>query len=485
MLTTATDYPNSYDLTMSSAEFLPAYPLTALAPADYNPRFLSEEKFLMLQESLRKFGVIKPIIINGGNGILTAGHQRTRAMKAIGMTHCPAIRLQDINRTDEIRFNLYHNSVETNKSEVHLDLEGSELEPETYAYISPENIHFERNANAQVVKGMSGLIRRYGAWGSVVCSEDGRIVLNSDYAVACCQLRTPILVYMIPREQEAEMLRYLSVEYGEYHYEALGVKSYNQLHCQMHRLQGKKSRLITSTLYERQIIPTLLKDERTIDFGAGRCAYANMLANQGYHILPYEPHFQCKGALNVREVVNQINRLEVDIRRNGLFDVVVLDSVLNSVVNSYFEHAVLTTCNALLKSNGRIYIGTRNIKFTERVANFLKNNAKARDIQFLDKENFGATYRSGVWTMQHFHSHESLRKLLEEYFYKVEMRGTENDSQIYAVASCPRPLSTEKIVEAVNAEFNMEYPGNYHHNRHDKLVITLMEEVKKKHQKTS
>lgn len=459
---------------MSQSEFIPSYPLAELRPADYNPRKLDDDKFQLLQESLRKFGVIKPVIINGGNGILTAGHQRTRAMKAIGLTHCPAIRLQGITRTDEIRFNLYHNSIETGKSEVTLDLSGSELEPGTYAYLDHTAISYPRNANAIVVNGMSGLILRYGAWGSAVCSEDGRVLLNSDYAVACHQLRTPLLVYMIPREDEEEMMKYLSIEYGVYCYDVLGVKSYNQLHCQMHRLQGKKARKITSTLYETEVIPTLRKEERTVDFGAGRCAYADMLAGQGYAILPYEPHYQTKGALNVREVVSQINRLHVDISHNGLYDVVVLDSVLNSVVNSYFEHAVLTACNALLGNKGRIHIGTRSYAFTERLKTFKKNNTKSRDLQFLDKDNFGATYRSGVWTMQHFHTHESLRKLLLQYFEQVEIHGGEGEPQIYAVASIPRKLPRAKVEEAVNVEFNMEYPGDYRHNRHEPLVKALL-----------
>ena len=456
------------------AEFIPAYPISELSPADYNPRQLAQEKFTLLQESLRKFGVIKPVIINGKNGILTAGHQRTRAMKAIGLEYCPAIRLQGITRTDEIRFNLFHNSVETNKTPVMLDLDGSAPEPETYSYIEPERIHFKRNANALIINGMSGLILRYGGWGSIVCAEDGRVLLNSDYAVACKQLRIPCLCYMIPAEDEAEMLRYLSIDYGVYYYDALGVKSYNQLHCQMHRLQGTKSRRITSTLYENYVIPTLLKDERTVDFGAGRCAYADMLPRQGYRLLAYEPHFQCKGTLNVREVVAQIGKLCLDLQQHGLFDVVVLDSVLNSVVNTRFEHAVLTTCNALLKRGGRIYIGTRSLYFTEHLKTFKTYNGHGRDIQFLDKDNFGATYRSGVWTMQHFHTHESLRTLLEEYFGRVELRGSEGEPQLYAIAAEPRVLPRRKVLDALNIEFNMEYPGNYRHNRHGKLVETLM-----------
>ena len=242
--------------------------------------------------------------------------------------------MQGITRTDEIRFNLFHNSIETNKTPVSFNLDDCEIEPETYCYLEHERIQFKRNANALIINGMSGLIMRYGGWGSVVCDEEGRVLLNSDYAVACKQLRVPCLVYMIPREQEEEMMRYLSIDYGQYYYDALGVKSYNQLHCQMHRLQGKKSRLITSSLYENYVLPTLQKNERTVDFGAGRCAYANMLMKQGYKMLAYEPHFQQKGTLNIREVVRMIKVLREDIRKHGLMDVVVLDSVLNSVVNA-------------------------------------------------------------------------------------------------------------------------------------------------------
>lgn len=457
------------------AEFIASYPLSDLIPADYNPRKLDEHKFILLQESLRRLGVIKPVIINGENGILTAGHQRTRAMKAIGLTHCPAIRLQGITRTDEIRFNLFHNSVETNKTDVRLELGDIAMEPGTYAYVPPEAILFERNGNALIVNGMSTLILRYGGWGSIVCSEDGRVLLNSDYAVACQQLRFHCLCYMIARQDEEEMVRYLSIDYGQYYYEALGIKSYNQLHCQMHRLQGRKSRRITSTLYENYVMPTLKKTERAVDFGAGRCAYADMLAGQGYQLLVYEPHYQEKGVLNIRAVVQQIQRLNRDIRRNGLFDAVILDSVLNSVVNTQFEHAVLITCNALMKQEGRLYVGTRSLTFSERLKTFRTYNGHCRDIQFLDKDNFGATYRRGVWTMQHFHTHESLKELLLQYFGKVELKGSELDAQLYAIATHPRKLPRVKVEEAVNVEFNMEYPGNYRHGKHGELVEAMMQ----------
>lgn len=456
-------------------EFIEHFPLEELKPADYNPRKLDEDKFLLLQESLRRFGIIKPVIVNGDNGILTAGHQRSRAMKAIGMTHCPAIRIKGITRSDEINFNLLHNSIETNKTPVRVDVKSTAQVPDSYQFIPHSAVSYERNKNALIIKNLGDLITRYGEWGSIVCSEDGRVLLNSDYAVASQQNRCGMICYMLPKEREREMMRYLGYDYGQYFYDALGVKSYNQLHCQMNRLQGKKKRKITSTLYENYVIPELNKKAKTLDFGAGHCAYVKLLASEGYDICAYEPHFQVSRKLNVREVVRQINHITRKIKKDGLFDTVILDSVLNSVINSYHEHAVMTTCNALLRKGGTIYIGTRNLGFQEHLNNSKIFTTEIRGIEFLDKKNFTATFRSGVWTMQHFHSKKTLEALLRQYFAKVQVTGERSGSQIYAVASEPLPLPREQVAKALTTEFNMEYPNGYKHNRHEEIVSTLMD----------
>lgn len=151
-------------------EFIERYPIAALTPADYNPRKLAEDKFLKLQESIRRFGVIKPVIVNGDNGILTAGHQRTRAMIALGMTHCPAVRINGITQVDEIRFNLFHNSVETNKSKARVC---GNLSAGQYHIVQPDHLSYEKNDNATIVFEMGRLIMKYGEWGSIVCNTRG------------------------------------------------------------------------------------------------------------------------------------------------------------------------------------------------------------------------------------------------------------------------------------------------------------------------
>ncbi|MGL5904407.1 MAG: ParB N-terminal domain-containing protein, partial [Cetobacterium sp.] len=388
-------------------EFIKSIDISQLSPADYNPRKINDKSFELLQESLRKFGVLKPVIVNGDKNILTAGHQRTKAMKAIGLKTCPAIRIKNVSIQDEIRFNLFHNSIETNKTNVTIK-EAQYIKLEEFTFIDCMHVDFKENKNPTIVKEISRLISKYGEWGSVVIDEDGNIIQNSDYAIACKLLNKNVLVYKLSSEKVNEFLSYMSVDYGEYNYEALGIKAYNQHNCQMNRLRGgiKDNK---SSLYEGYVLKNISKENRGVDFGAGQCDYAYKLSKLGYKLFPYEPHFKFKGqeAIDIREIVKMILKLEIDIKQNGLYDYVVLDSVINSITSNDFEKYVLTTCNALLKENGQLYIGTRN---KDQIDSVLKNSRcieKERSIEFLDKDNFSATFRKGVWTLQKFHTKES------------------------------------------------------------------------------
>ena len=46
-------------------EFIKSIDISQLSPADYNPRKINDKSFELLQESLKKFGVLKPVIVNG------------------------------------------------------------------------------------------------------------------------------------------------------------------------------------------------------------------------------------------------------------------------------------------------------------------------------------------------------------------------------------------------------------------------------------
>ena len=453
-------------------EFLKAIDISSLYPADYNPRKINEKSFILLQESLKKFGIIKPVIVNGDKNILTAGHQRTKAMKSIGLKSCPAIRIKNVSIQDEIRFNLFHNSIETNKSAVAVN-DPDLITLENFIFVDPSKINYKENKNPTIVKEISILIAKYGEWGSVIINEDGDIIQNSDYAIACKLLNKKLLVYKLSNDKVKEFLKYMNVDYGEYNYESLGIKAYNQHNCQMNRLRGglKENK---SSLYEGHVLKEISKEKRGVDFGAGQCDYVNKLTTLGYSLLPYEPHFKFKAqeAIDIKEVIKMIIKLELDIKQNGLYDYVVLDSVLNSITTNNFEKLVLTTCNSLLKSDGTLYIGTRNKDKINSVLNNTRCIGKKRLIEFLDKDDFSATFRNGVWTLQKFHTKETLKNLCLNFFEEVKVSG--NTSQIYAICRKPKKLSQTAYEEALNIEFNMIYPNGYKHNKHLNLVKEIL-----------
>jgi ParB family chromosome partitioning protein len=208
-----------------------------------------------------------------------------------------------------------------------------------------------------------------------------------------------------------------------------------------------------------------------------------MLQKKNYKAFAYEPHPKVGNdhVLDITKVVGFIKGLEIDVAQNGLYDYVVLDSVINSVTSAEFEDYVLTVCNGMLKKDGTFFIGTRSIDKIEKTERSKSAVAKKRYVEFLDENNFSATFRNGVWTMQKFHSVETLRNTLLKYFAKVEMvRVSSQSSMHYAVCQEPKQFEIGRYQEALNVEFNMEYPNKYRHNKHEKLVSLLIDNLSKR-----
>lgn len=453
-------------------EFIKDYDINKLKPADYNPRKIDPQAFEKLKESIRTFGVCKAVIVNR-NGILVAGHQRTKAMKAVGVKTVPVFLLdKQVAVHDEIRFNLMHNSIETETTKTRI--KGANALPYGFSIVSPEQIENLQKGKGIVIKEIGNLMAKYGDWGSIVIDDNGAVIHNSDYAFCCKLLSRDVVVYKMDNDTAKRFLEYMNIDYGSYNYEALGIKPYVQTHCQMNR----NGETIRSTLYENYVLKDVTKDKRMVDFGAGKMMYAKMLQNKGYPVLAYEPHLKKEGseALDVRTVVKHIAQIKDDVKTNGLYDMVVLDSVINSITSNEFEHWVLTTCNALMNKDGTFYTGTRNLKVVNDRKNAKKSLDGVRYIEFLDKDNFGATFRKGVWTLQKFHDKKSLEELLSRYFEEVTVYDS-GESQLWAICKKPRQLDAQTYKEALDIEFNMEYPNNYRHNKHEELVKAIMDRL--------
>ena len=461
-------------------DFVEKVPIEEVTGSEYNPRAITEEALLALQHSIRRFGMVKPLIVNATNNVITAGHQRKKAATAIGLTHLPCIRINSPNLQDEILFNLMHNSIETSKTTVRLE----DYVVGGYHYCPSEKVKIESEPqNVLVCSEITKLMSRYGEWGSVVTDADGNVILNAEYAYCSKKLGYGVLVYAIPNEDVAEFLECMGIEYGKYNFDNLGVQTYHQFLAQPKRLSTDGRQSNTSILYEKYLIPRLQKTDSIIDIGAGRMAYVKLLKSRGYNIHAYEPSLMVKGAnkLDMKGIIANILRAEKEVRTNGLFDWCVLEAVINSVVDDEFEKAVLTACNAVLKSTGTLITCTRNIAYVEKAYDKTKLSAGAGDcLWYLDDKNYTLGVTNGIVFKQKFHTRESYVALLEQYFEEVGVLSC-TASYIYCACSKPKQLPEEVYEEYLDKELNIEYPGGFKHNKHRGLMEALIAKVEERY----
>ena len=457
-------------------DFIEKVPIDDVTGAEYNPRVITQESMEALQHSIQRFGMVKPLIINAANNTIIAGHQRKKAATAIGLSYLPCIKINSPNVRDEIWFNLMHNSIETSKTTVNLE----EFKVGGYSYCPPAQIKINSEPkNVFICSEITKLMSRYAEWGSVVTDGDGNVILNAEYAYCAKKLGYGVLSYGIPNEDVIEFLNCLNIEYGKYNFDNLGVKTYHQFLAQPKRLSTDGRQSNKSVLYEKYVIPRLEKTDSIIDIGAGRMAYVKLLKSRGYNIHAYEPSLMVKGAnkLDMKGIITNILRAEKEVKLNGLFDWCILEAVINSVVDDEFEKAVLTTCNAVLKSTGSLITCTRNIASVEKEYERTHLRAGASGLMYcLDDKNYAFSMMGDIVFKQKFHTRESFTSLLANYFENIEVLFC-TAGYIYCACTIPKQLPLEVYEEYLEKELNIEYPNGFKHNKHKGLMEILISKV--------
>ena len=92
-------------------------PIDTLVKADYNPRKWDEKALNDLKTSIKKFGLVDPIIINSAKNrknVVIGGHMRIEAAKALGIATIPAVEVNipDIEKEKELNLRLNKNQGE-------------------------------------------------------------------------------------------------------------------------------------------------------------------------------------------------------------------------------------------------------------------------------------------------------------------------------------------------------------------------------------
>jgi DNA modification methylase len=89
-------------------------PVTKIKASEYNPRFWSPAATEQLKESIRRFGMVDPVILNSAKGrenILIGGHFRVHVAKELGIMKVPAVYMQipDLEKERELNLRLNKN----------------------------------------------------------------------------------------------------------------------------------------------------------------------------------------------------------------------------------------------------------------------------------------------------------------------------------------------------------------------------------------
>jgi DNA modification methylase len=80
-----------------------------LVPAPYNPRDISAEALAGLGESIGRFGLVQPVIVNSRTGRIVGGHQRVKVLHAQGVEETDVV-VVDLPEAEEKALNLALNS---------------------------------------------------------------------------------------------------------------------------------------------------------------------------------------------------------------------------------------------------------------------------------------------------------------------------------------------------------------------------------------
>ena len=69
-------------------------PIDDLIFAEYNPRQLSDKQYKNLKDSISRFGLVDPIIVNKNKdrkNIIIGGHQRIKVARTMGISEVPCL----------------------------------------------------------------------------------------------------------------------------------------------------------------------------------------------------------------------------------------------------------------------------------------------------------------------------------------------------------------------------------------------------------
>ena len=435
---------------------------TDIKPADYNPRRISESAFAELKGSLKTLGLILPIIVNRKNMTIVAGHQRTKAAMAIGLTEAPCYYVSGIDIESEVRFNQVHNGIEL-EPDIHSECLNVRA-PGFYDDIAAEDFII-KDSKATIVKDMCQLMVNYGnALCAIVIGSE--CVFGNNYIKAAKITGMPIHCCFVEESKRAMFEYYFKQDYGVFSYDHIERGDFVQGLAQPPRLKV----LPWSCLYEI-VVPHLQNEDRksvkVFDFGCGKAQYITKLHKQlGYrNAIGLEFFNHNTVGISVEHGQEMVDDFIAFVKANGKFDYVICDAVINSVNTQEAEDAVLMCLNLFCKMGGKIFISGRNLEYMKQQTEANRNTTPMMSINFFDENGLTAIMKQGQWFFQKFLTDEDVDKIIKRMGFDVFVR-KKSSGYFFIGAYKTKDFSKEEYAKAVDYEFNLKLPNNRRYNRH-------------------
>lgn len=436
--------------------------ITDIKPADYNPRRISDSAFAELKGSLKTLGFILPIIVNRENMTIVAGHQRTKAAMAIGLTEAPCYYVSGIDIESEVRFNQVHNGIEL-EPDIHSECLNVRA-PGFYDDIAAEDFII-KDSKATIVKDMCQLMVNYGnALCAIVIGSE--CVFGNNYIKAAKITGMPIHCCFVEESKRAMFEYYFKQDYGVFSYDHIERGDFVQGLAQPPRLKV----LPWSCLYEI-VVPYLQNEDRksvkVFDFGCGKAQYITKLHKQlGYrNAIGLEFFNHNTVGISVEHGQEMVDDFIAFIKANGKFDYVICDAVINSVNTQEAEDAVLMCLNLFCKMGGKIFISGRNLEYMKQQTEANRNTTPMMSINFFDENGLTAIMKQGQWFFQKFLTDEDVDKIIKRMGFDVFVR-KKSSGYFFIGAYKTKDFPKEEYAKAVDYEFNLKLPNNRRYNRH-------------------
>lgn len=441
------------------------YHVDRLRPAAYNPRAISPDAIDALRASIRDIGFCKPIIVKD-NDLIIAGHQRTKAAKAEGLSYVPAFIVSGhMGPEDEVLFNQMHNGTDLDDINIEVRIAGTGEKEGPFENCPPESViaEFEAARGATLRASMASLVLKFGPWGCTVVDPDGLVIGGPHYALVCRQLGIPVRVFRLSAAGAQRAREAFARQYGEYSYGHLAKAPYIQSYAQPSR--NDRTIPMLSKQYRRWALPELQKGARLLDFGCGKGRHVRKLQKAGFRVLGIEffPRIEGRDALDTVGAHMAIDGALKDVAKNGRYDIVLNDFVVNSVQTLEAEADVLHCVNAFCKPGGMMLISGRSIAHIKRAENDLRAGGATptKGIKFyVDKDGFGGELRRGQWFYQRFHNREEVEGYGDRYGYDGDYWSVYDDDQWFSRGTKTRDLDPKRTEDALLREFNLAWPND-------------------------